>query len=151
LESLHGGLGQRAEEPVDRPRALARPAQPSLQDPHPLGAVGLAVARPGGEHGCRPAHRGRGQRPDEPVNGELLLALEAAHGGLGQRAEEPVDRPRALAGLAQAPLERAHAVGAVGLAVARPGGDQRRLGPATRLVGLGLGDHRPGAQQHCRD
>jgi len=87
----------------------------------------------------------------DPVDGEPLPALESLHGGLGQRAEQPVDRPRALARPAQPPLEGPYPLGTVGLAVARPGGDQRRLGSATRLVGLGLGDRRARAQQHCRD
>jgi hypothetical protein len=39
----------------------------------------------------------------------------------------------------------------VGLAVARAGGDQRRLGPAARRLALGLGGRRPGDQEQRRD
>jgi hypothetical protein len=46
LKAPHGGLGQRAKAPVDRPRVLAHPNELALKRPHSLRALGLSVTRP---------------------------------------------------------------------------------------------------------
>jgi hypothetical protein len=49
LESLHGSLGQRAIEPVDRTRLMTERAEPLLQQPHTRGSIGSPIARSQGQ------------------------------------------------------------------------------------------------------
>jgi hypothetical protein len=150
LEAPNSGLGLGPEAPIDRARVSARLAQAPLQRPHALGAVGIAIARPGGDQRRLPLERGRGQRPDQPVDRQSLATLKAPHGGLGQGPEEPIDRPRVSARSAQAPLQRAHALGVVGIVVTRTAGDQLRRGPRAIRLALGLGGRGPCDQQERR-
>ena len=148
LEALHGGLGERPVTAIDRPRALARPAQSLLDGSHPGRAPWICVARPEGDQVVPVPKSGRGRRADDPVRSQSLAGLEALHGGLGERPVAAIDRPRALARPAQSLLDESHPGRAPWICVARPEGDQASLGVGLWLT-LGLG-HRRGREQRRR-